>query len=108
MRASPTEVKSYDPTLLRADQTTPAILCSGLIPVVLKSCGQAGEWPEEHRGHPRTGKMPREEALREAGLFSLDRAAEGRPSHCVPVFKGCLRRSWRLPFYKESCGKDKR
>jgi len=27
-------------------------------------------------------------------------------SHHVPVFKGWLQRRWRLPFYKESRGKD--
>ncbi|GAB0192413.1 mitochondrial enolase superfamily member 1 [Grus japonensis] len=42
---------------LSAFQATPAIPCSILVPAVQKSCGQAGDSPEEgHQDDQRTGK----------------------------------------------------
>lgn len=65
---------SHHPALLSACQATPGVLCSVLVPAIQKSCGQAGEGPENsHKDDQRTGKLPCEERLGQPGLSSLEK-----------------------------------
>ena len=55
-------------------QATVEILCSVLVPAVQKRYGQAGKGPGKgHKDDQSTDRLPREERLREPGLFSLEK-----------------------------------
>ncbi|PKU49415.1 rna-directed dna polymerase from mobile element jockey-like [Limosa lapponica baueri] len=97
--------RRHYPTLLRTCQATPGILCSVLVLLSKKNVD-------------RLERVQRRDTKMINGLGSLRKAesiwfvqlgekkAQGRAYYYVTVFKGWLQRRWRLPFYKESHGKD--